>query len=181
MLTQYPGLLSRQGLALKPGLANNRFKTYVDTDQATAKKDPYSASWHLLAAYFPAAHYAVVLVRYQEGARYVLLDLKNGKELFVSGVPALSADKKRFAFAHLQQTGIPAPSELSVYLITPQGLTQEYALYPEDWGVTGLKWLTNAKIEFVRQKVSIDPDIAGANVSEIKILHYKGKDKWTMK
>lgn len=120
LVSQYPGVVSRNGGALRIKLSNGKVKEFQNATPNTPE-DKYVD--YAFVRYFPEINYGLIYDQYLENGTYQLLDLKTGKMQEIHGNAEISPDKRRLAVFTFFESH---PLGFAVYLVTDSGITQEY-------------------------------------------------------
>lgn len=151
---KHPGLFCRKGENLVLKLSNGEFELFQNK---TDENDLDNFVSYYFDKYLPEIHYGLIYDGFYEGGTYELVNLATGTRKDVGGDVVLSPDKKRVAAFFSDLEAGFSPNVLSVYLVTPHGLVEEFKGQPENWGVDDLKWIDEKTIEF--NKVSFEGSV----------------------
>jgi hypothetical protein len=170
---KYPTLVRRNGniLEIKPSTAPVKIFKNIDSDS-----DDFRV--YQFTKYFPEIDYGLLETTYYEGGTYDLINMKTGKLTNIGGDALLSPDQQRVAVAHADIEAGYAPNVLSVYLITPTGLTKELDLRPAEWGAEDLKWESNSTISFNRRYWKKDEIAKAKHSLQFQGIDIKKQGKW---
>lgn len=142
---KHPGLFCRKGENLVLKLSNCEFELFKNR---TDDSDVENFVSYFFDQYFPDIHYGLLYDSFYEGGTYELVSLDTGTRTNVGGDVVLSPDKRRLAAFFSDLEAGFSPNVLSVYLVTPNGLIEEFKGQPEEWGPDDLKWTDGKTIEF---------------------------------
>ena len=142
---KYPELLCRRGKKLLLKLSNGEIlKFQNNTDDSNVE----NFILYFFNKYLAEIHYGLLYNAYYEGGSYELVNLATGKRTEVGGEVILSPDGNRLAVFNADLVAGFSSNVLSVYLVTPSDLVEEFVSQPEEWGPEDLRWIDNQTIEF---------------------------------
>jgi hypothetical protein len=167
-LPRYPQQVSRQGEILRLTLKSGKVETLKDVSMnAQQTTQVHKIVHYLFREYLRDLGYFLVQVHYWEGGDYLMVNDQNGQRYRLPDLFLLSPDRQRLATLLMSEAFMP--TSIQIWRITPEKMTREWSLEPEDWGPKEGAWQDNDTLTFTkssydpsqRQKMVVRRDAAG--------------------
>ena len=168
-LPRYLHQVSRQGKILRLTLKTGKVVELKDVD-IDAKKHYDQVDkivCYNFREYLRDLGYFLIHVQFWEGGEYLMVNDQNGQLYHLPDLFLLSPDRQRLATLLMSEAYVP--TSIKIWRITPEKMTQEYSLEPEDWGPKDGAWQDNDTLTFTktsydltqRQKMMLRREAAG--------------------
>lgn len=95
--------------------------------------------------------YFVLHRQFDEGADYLLIHARSGKQFALQERPVISPDGLRIVTASPGLSGMSNGNAVQIWRMQPHGPELEFELSPRDWEPSDPKWLGNKTIRFRQQ------------------------------
>ena len=95
--------------------------------------------------------YFVLHRQIYEGADYLLIHARSGKQFVLQERPVISPDGLRIVTASPGLSGMSSGNAVQIWRIQPRGPELEFELSPRDWEPSDPKWLGNRTIRLRQQ------------------------------
>lgn len=165
LIKQFPALFSRSMGKLTIKLANGNKKVYIDNPVAN-----FDAIHYSVVQFYKKTTHALIRDSYYEGYSHHLLDVETGEKFEILGTPVFSPSENRIAVYSFDIAAGFNPNMFAIYRFEQRKLIKEYAIEPNDWGVDGLRWLSN-------DAMMVDQTRFGEHIPNANGPHFTSEEK----
>jgi hypothetical protein len=169
-LPRYPQLVSRQGGTLRLNLKNGKVVELKDVNS----DDVQEIVFYSFREFLPDLGYYLVHEQPYEGDAYLMINYQDGKRYRLHDLFLLSPDRQRLATVLMCEAH--NPTAIQIWRISPEKMTLEWSLEPQDWGPTDGAWQNNDTLTFAKtnydgvrlEKMMVRKDQTGWQLSAAK-------------
>jgi hypothetical protein len=168
-LPRYPQQVSRQGKILRLTLKTGKVVELKDVDDKALEQNGQADKivYYNFREYLRDLGYFLIHVQYYEGNTYLMVNDQNGERYPLPDLFLLSPNRQRLATVLMSEAF--NPTIIQIWRITPEKMTKEWSLEPEDWGPKDGAWQDNDTLTFTktsydlvqRQKMMVRRDATG--------------------
>lgn len=172
LLKTYGNLFERNKEKLIINIKNGDKKTYENPPDTISVDDAVSGMWFSAVEYNEKVNYLTIHVQLYEGDGYKLLNVTNGKDFYVGGLPVLSPDGHHFFVAG--DCSDYTDNYFALYEVRPEIINKIFDASNSVCGVDKPRWINNSKITFLKMD-----DLTGRDSGEMK-LSVKENQGWAI-
>jgi hypothetical protein len=143
-LPRYPKLVHRQGDTLRLTLKSGKLIELKDVNGDDVGK----VSLYSFREFFSDLGYYLVHEQPYEGSHYLMVNYRDGKRYHLHDLFLLSPDRQRLATLLMSEAH--NPTAIQIWRISPEKMTLEWSLEPQDWGPKDGAWRDNDTLTFAK-------------------------------
>jgi hypothetical protein len=149
-LPRYLQQVSRKGKILRLTLKTGKVVELKDvpTDPKKPDEPVDKIVYYSFREYLRDLGYFLVEVQFWEGGEYLMVNDQNGQIYHLPDLFLLSPDRQRLATLLMSEAFVP--TSIQIWRITPEQMTREWSLKPEDWGPKEGAWQDNNTLTFTK-------------------------------